>query len=487
MVDEVKIRRILCEMLPPPRFMLPRASLAHTRHYMPWDKDWSSKREASRTLVFDTFVAVSKDDPVLVCWPDGELDGEHAGILRSLLGNTSYLGRSESWCIMELFEGRDVSIQGSPSGERVYNAFPVDQQVPGGDYEVVSVLSPSTDLDTSRPLGESHPLLIRTTTLRQDLNRIDPPGSRWVEYARPVDCFMPSVEAAVPEFDEGPVKMARYLLDGKVLPRVLDALTVGSVARVAAMSVYGGPEDRISKVLSGKTVEGEAMKGHRHAFYLPSDEDGDGRLDHLTVYASLGFTGDERRALAGLERLYGYGLSGELRLLLVGMHGEPDEYLGGGLFGPSATWISATPYILTRHPKLKDSGRWRTTPLPGGLEVKTPEGLGVYPTGEHLLLDYGILPDLSVMQQDGPLAQLLLSCERRGLPEVAWVEPVPEYRRLGRSYRWIEFKRHRRGVSSPVAGRGFGFKLVFREPVVGPLALGHGCHYGLGLFRADDA
>jgi CRISPR-associated protein Csb2 len=26
----------------------------------------------------------------------------------------------------------------------------------------------------------------------------------------------------------------------------------------------------------------------------------------------------------------------------------------------------------------------------------------------------------------------------------------------------------------------------FGEPITGPLALGFGCHYGLGLFRASD-
>jgi CRISPR-associated protein Csb2 len=283
----------------------------------------------------------------------------------------------------------------------------------------------------------------------------------------------------------GRVKVARYLIDGKVLPRILDSLTVGYIARVAAMSVYGGDERRGSPVFSGKTSEDRVMTGHRHAFYLPSDETGDGKLDHLTIYAPIGFEGNERKALANLERLYGYGLSGELRLVLVGLHEEPDEYLSGDLFGPSSCWVSSTPYMLTRHPKLKSSGRWRTTSLPEGLKIQVPKWLGSYPTGEHLLVDYGVLPDLSGMQDDGSLAQLLLSCKRRGLPEVEIIEPAPMYRRRGRAFRWIEFKRYRRDVASPVIGQGFGFRIVFKEPVTGPLALGHACHYGLGLFRVD--
>lgn len=484
-VEEEKIRNILSLMLTSPMFRLPPASLAHTRHYMPWSKDWFKSREASKTLVFNTFVAVSKEDPVLVCWPDAELDEEHRMVLSSLLRNVSYLGRSESWCKMDLVEPSDVSYH-SLEVNGFYNVVPAENQPQGIDHNVVSVLLPSMGLDMSKPLDEFHPLLIRTTTLRQELNRIDPPGSRWVEYARPIDCFEPKYEASIPDFDEGAVKVVRYLLDGKVLPHLLSTLTVGSIARVAAMSVYGGPEGRRSKLFSGKDSTGSSLKGHSHAFYLPSDEDGDSKLDHLTIFSSQGFMGDERTTLAKLDRLYGYGLGGELRLLLIGVYEEADDYIGGGLFGPSSVWISATPYMLTRYPKLKDSGRWRTKPMPEELRVQLPEPLGWYPTGDHMLLDYGVLPDLSEMQQDGPLAQLLLSVKRRGLPDVKTVELIPECRRLGRSFRWIEFKRYRKGVSRPIIGRGFGFRLVFKEPVLGPIVLGYGCHYGLGLFRVDE-
>jgi len=478
MIKEDKVRRILSELCKPPMFRLPLASLAHTRHYMPWDKKWSEKRDASRTKVFNTFVAISKDDPVIVCWPDSDLDEDHRIVLDALLRNISYLGRSESWCRMGLVEY-------SFSEGSDFNVAPLGSSSLDRDYELVPVLVPSTSIDWDMLLDDSHPLLVRTVSLREGLSRIDPPGSVWVEYARPRDCFEPRVEAVVSEDYEEPAKVIRYLLDGSVLPRVLDTLTVASVARVAAMSVYGGSIERKSDVLSGKNSEDKPLKGHGHTFYLPSDEDGDGRLDHLTLYASMGFDGKHRAALGGLDRLYGYGLSGELRLMLLGMQGEPDSSIGGGLFGSSDSWMSETPYLLTRYPKLTNGGRWRTIPMPLGLEIETPEHLGIYPTREHLLLDYGVLSDLSALQQDGPIAQLLLSCERRSLPEVIKVVCVPEYRRSGLTSRWIEFKRYRRGVSKPVIGKGFGFEVKFKEPINGPLALGYGCHYGLGLFRRD--
>ncbi|MFO0767833.1 MAG: hypothetical protein U0231_13835 [Nitrospiraceae bacterium] len=52
-------------------------------------------------------------------------------------------------------------------------------------------------------------------------------------------------------------------------------------------------------MLSGKDHQGKRLINHRHAYYLPTDEDGDGRLDHLTVYAAGGFDPDERGAALG--------------------------------------------------------------------------------------------------------------------------------------------------------------------------------------------
>ena len=72
----------------PPVFRLPRHRVAHTRHYMPWEK----KGPADKTLVFDTFVAVGRTDPLYVTgrtrtcpmttarsWPASFADCPHSG------------------------------------------------------------------------------------------------------------------------------------------------------------------------------------------------------------------------------------------------------------------------------------------------------------------------------------------------------------------------------------------------------------------------
>jgi CRISPR-associated protein Csb2 len=52
---------------------------------------------------------------------------------------------------------------------------------------------------------------------------------------------------------------------------------------------------------------------------------------------------------------------------------------------------------------------------------------------------------------------------------------------------WLKFGRMRaNGGGSVAAAKGYGFRLTFREPVSGPVALGYGCHFGLGQFVPED-
>src|SRR6059058_6079911 len=97
-LPEEQVRRTIEQLLPPPKFHLPPARVAHTRHYMPWEK----KGPADRTLVFDTFVAVSRKAPVLAHWPDATLTPDDHQTLSRLVDNVTTLGRAEGWVCAEL-------------------------------------------------------------------------------------------------------------------------------------------------------------------------------------------------------------------------------------------------------------------------------------------------------------------------------------------------------------------------------------------------
>jgi CRISPR-associated protein Csb2 len=56
----------------------------------------------------------------------------------------------------------------------------------------------------------------------------------------------------------------------------------------------------------GKDAQGRPLReGHSHAFVLPADEDGDGRIDHVTIVAGRGFSPDEVAALDRLREIRG--------------------------------------------------------------------------------------------------------------------------------------------------------------------------------------
>jgi len=213
---------------------------------------------------------------------------------------------------------------------------------------------------------------------------------------------------------------------------------VAELARDALQSVYGKLHDGgASSIFSGKGVDGRPLEGHGHAHYLPSDDDGDGRIDALTVYAPDGFGERERRALSRLSELKRHDSPYPLRAVLLGMG---DATIAERIGKPSRFWISITPFLLERHPK---------------------------PNGKA-----------------GPEEQVRLALRRRGFPEPIGIESVPWIEWRGHRTRWLEFRRWRSRGNGPAVALGFGFRLEFEGPVAGPIALGYGSHYGLGLFAA---
>ena len=111
-----------------------------------------------------------------------------------------------------------------------------------------------------------------------------------------------------------------------------------------------------SEVLSGKDADGQFLQQHRHAFYLPAAEGDDLRqITHVTVVAAGGFGPDEVAALNALRSLKLDDESTDLRVQLVGL-GDRQDFRSNLLEG-STVWVSATPFLVTRH--MKRNGRKR--------------------------------------------------------------------------------------------------------------------------------
>lgn len=482
-LPEDVVQLVLQHLAAPPQFVLPPASTGHTRHYMPIIEG----NNTTKTKVFDTFVAIPRDAQLVARWPGASLDDTRREMLARLLTNLNTLGRSESWCDARLIPNAAASLV-TELGRREMVSAPLNGSRAPADAEIVRVLcaDPSTAFGNAlftetverRRAGKITQQSVKTTTYDPDWHLCaetlwlhaqrwsDPPGSCWVQYARPRECFKveplrrPRLRAVAPPL----IQVARYALDSTVLPLVTETLPVAEAARRALMGIYGrltetdGVPGR-SSVLAGKNEAGRPLVGHAHAYYLPSDEDGDGRLDHLTVFARAGFDHDEVRALDRLHHL-DTGRKGEerhpLRLLLLALGGL--EELSAGPLAPSNVWISATPYIATRHAKTR--GRERTDMTCAAAQA------------EFLIADlrkqgHTLLPDVF------------------GPADTVQIEPVLDagtFRIAGR-WRPIQFKRFRRKPGDDGGVRPAGaFRLTFRTEVRGPMVLGWSSHFGMGLF-----
>jgi len=484
-----------------PAFHLPPATLGHTRHYMPLD----STDESKRTKVFDAFLSVKPSSPrrdddqfdsdaeVTFHWPMANLASETRTALCALVRHISYFGRAESWCAARLLADFDTEWINCTAGSTATG------------QEAVRVLAadPATwnhwAFTDKRIVRPDPPWNLLAETADLHLERwSDPPGAKWMTYARPADCFAPR---PLPRLvSRGDAKtdfiVARYILDvaegRRPLPLVTETLPFAEEVRRQLSREYArlvrsrhrsveiaSDDPRLfSPIIHGKDEEGNPARSHNHAFYLPTDEDCDGRIDHVTIYAPGRFSRDDVSALDRLRSL-SFGKEGEAqedstgisrrrtthRLLLIGLdRGKP---MDANAFGPrKKVWVSATPYIAFRHLKARGKKRDDRAFIQG---EAMPEFL------KHVLTED--------WEQRSDLAEL-------PKPEIEFVpnplKDPPDG--LGWRYRSLQFRRARNRPRDDGYSRPFGaIRLIFPEAIAGPICLGYACHFGMGAFRPATA
>ena len=416
-VTEEQLRRVLTTLAVPPAFYLPSATTAHTRHY-------DTANQSAK--FFDTFVVLNPADAVVWIWPEAECAVTDRDALAALLTSLGTFGRAESWCEAALLTPDAVP---EPNSRRFEDA-----QLRTG-WEPVRVLT--LDPEVVDPLET---LMIETSAMRRQ-KHLDPPGSQWVTYARRTDALTlrhmaPRRRPHISQM----ITVARYALDATVLPLVQDTLPFAEQIRRALIRSRVGTVH--SNSLIGKTVDGTPLEGHMHAHYFATDEDGDGRLDHVTIYAPCGFDPDDVKALGQLTRIFQNGNRPEVRAVLTGL-GDCEQFAQVPMFASSHTWISVTPFSLPRF---------------------ASRGAGKPPRPRDL-----------------PEAQVRRELRVRGLPEPTSVRRIVGHESYGRPMvRWLEF--HTRRFKGEQGYGLAGFTMEFPVAVAGPIALGFACHFGLGLF-----
>lgn len=236
------------------------------------------------------------------------------------------------------------------------------------------------------------------------------------------------------------VNLATFSLVAPALPDVALSLTFAEQVRRAL--IRNRVDTSHSEAIVGKTVDGLPLAGHLHAHYLVSDEDGDGRLDHLTVYAPRGLDESDVAALWATRTIFRCGHLPEVRLVLTGL-GDAAEFTGLPLFAKAKRWRSATPFSLPRFASR------------GGGKPPRPRDL--------------------------PEAQLQRELRLRGLPKAVAIKRIDGYQVNDRPLvRWLDF--HTRRFKGDEGYGLAGFEIEFAETVQGPVALGFASHFSLGLF-----
>ncbi len=434
---EERMEPVLKALNVPPKYLLPAAAAAHTRSYL----SSNTKDPTDKQLIFDAFVVIDRCEKVLMGF-EGDLSPESRRDLQELLEEINYFGRSESWVRAGLADGlSDIE----------WNCFPTGLESAGPDHETVQVaclLPPERyaelphrpekkekkQVKTGKACSWIEALCMTTKDLLKE-GWSNPPALFRVDYARRSDSLRPRPGRSAPGL-KGGFRCAKYALCSTVLPNVEETASFAERIRGKLMGIHKRIKNNdpalVSPVFSGKDPEGRPLKGHRHAFFLPLDEDGDGRLDHLLIYAADPFDEGELAALDNLRSVWQSNRRPDVRLVLVSLSAE--------LPGQKSVkkWVSASPFVSSRHYR---------------------KGRGTY--------------------QEWLDAEIMKECTFHGLPEPVGIEWISHPLTTTRQIRWFEFIRSRKDVRP---FRGYGCILEFNESVRGPFALGSGCHFGLGLF-----
>ncbi len=473
------IQAVLTKLSGTPSFFLPPHRVAHTRHYMPWEK----KGPMDRTLVFDTFICLDRNVPLVMAWPDQDLSSHEYEILQALLQNLLTLGRAESWVSATLVENCDREWNCVPS-ERHGNPVPMlcsdpsscfsGQQYPVHDQKKLEKgkIKPSEWLFDCPPWH----LCIDTQTMRSQ-RWSSVPGAQWVNYSRPEESLIRKPHSLTASeirgnqtAQSGKPYCVTFLVDGPVLPTFTDTLLVTDSFRRAVMSCFGfwcrrnpdqaEPFRRIdeptrfaSPLFSGRDLAGVNLQGHRHARYLalPSPLDSN-RIGTLALYCADGFGPEEIAAVSSLRRLTvghrGQDSSLELQLQITSI-GDSMHTPATSIIGPSDTWESLTPFLGNDNIGRNRQETWLRKGIRREwrrLTESQPELAGVELQEVHSLT--------------------LEECHQKQLP-------------AAREFRRIRTKHGGRDAWRAAAM----FRLYFSTPVRGPVCLGYGSHFGMGLFQ----
>jgi hypothetical protein len=308
------------------------------------------------------------------------------------------------------------------------------------------------------------PALLALSDDKELCGRSIPPNTAWF-YAK-----LPNKPAAKRTRISGPqyptdLKCLQFAVGGAVYPPMAQWVKVterfrGGVIRLMSRQLTGNPKANYHNLtpvqrnslslITGKDSHGEPLRGHRHAFFFlwPGPNNLPGRLIAWRKEPFTDFEIDAMLRASDKPVRWGYDLDDwAVRFVpLPFTAAAPD-----GLFSTSRAWISVPPFVPppSLH-RFRKNGRPR--------DGESPENV---------------------------LTKLL---QKQGMPPIEMVKVAGNMEAL----KWVTLhetrdRRMLRQQSRTCWARpGFWLRIVFSDPVSGPLFYGDSCHFGLGAFKSAE-
>jgi CRISPR-associated protein Csb2 len=469
-IEESAMRTLVEKLSAPPRFRLPHATASHTRHYMPYIEGKNEKT----TKIFDTFIQIEEGSAILIAW-DAVLTGDESAALKQLAERLGYFGRAESLVVARVLEGitgieanalphpHDGPLPAKTELTRLLvPRLPSDYDKWRSDFLAVAPVASASKKksgkkvkkdDAGEDSGVPGSLFAALHADTGDLQAAGwnlPPGAQFMNYTRHEDGFAPATRPRASRKGQNPT-VARFAVVSTVAPRITQAVSIGDRVHDSLCCFSDQGRGRAA-VFTGLDHDGKPRIDHQHAHIFCEANGPRDAVSHITIWAPMGFDEAACLALRRLNTVWGYG-GHDLRLVLHAI-GQPEEFGACALIGTAKKWRSITPYVSTLHAKTYRDGRPKM--------------------------------DASGWQQGSPAHDLLRHLAKHPHGAGAKIRQLDERERpfhFGcNSLHSLQFQTHRDGDGRRGNGSGSAFEITFAKPVTGPLALGYGAHFGLGLF-----
>lgn len=233
------------------------------------------------------------------------------------------------------------------------------------------------------------------------------------------------------------IKSVMYQLSTTSLPSIYDTIMISDKIHKLLLSKSIKFNVNNLEKFSGRNNDGTPLKGNRHMYILPIDLNNDGKIDHILLKGKENLNPEEIKVINNINLLY--IKADEIRLTPIQYYASNNHLINKFR---SKYWISETPVVFSRHYK-KNKGTFYNW---------------IY---NELVREFKFH---SIITEED---------------EIENVELIKSIEKNNRNYYWLNYKRSRKDDPER---NGYGFKIVFKNKISGPFAIGYAAHYGLGLF-----